>query len=84
MGEGYSRSLTLAHQTVEAIPEAEWKHERILAALRATVEREGIKLGDLLQPIRVALTGSTVSEPVNELLEVVGRSAALARLTAGS
>ncbi len=27
----------------------------------------------LMQPIRVALTGSTVSEPVNELLAVVGR-----------
>jgi glutamyl-tRNA synthetase len=40
-----------------------------------------MKLGDLLQPIRVALTGSTVSEPVNELLAVVGRSSALARLT---
>jgi glutamyl-tRNA synthetase len=40
-----------------------------------------MKLGDLLQPIRVALTGSTVSEPVNELLEVVGRAASLARLT---
>ena len=45
-------------------------------------ERENLKLGDLLQPIRVALTGSTVSEPVNELLEVVGRPAALARLGA--
>ena len=52
----------------------------ILAALKAAA-RENLKLGDLLQPIRVALTGSTVSEPVNELLGVVGRSAALARLS---
>jgi glutamyl/glutaminyl-tRNA synthetase len=35
-----------------------------------------------MQPIRVALTGSTVSEPVNELLVVVGRAAALERLGA--
>ena len=33
-----------------------------------------------MQPIRVALTGSTVSEPVNELLAVVGRERSLARL----
>jgi glutamyl/glutaminyl-tRNA synthetase len=33
-----------------------------------------------MQPIRVALTGSTVSEPVNELLEVVGAEASLARM----
>jgi glutamyl-tRNA synthetase len=43
-----------------------------------------MKLGDLLQPIRVAITGTTVSEPVNELLEVVGRSSSLARLTAAA
>ncbi|MGH7733097.1 MAG: hypothetical protein ACREOE_05180, partial [Gemmatimonadales bacterium] len=34
----------------------------------------------MMQPIRVALTGSTVSEPVNELLAVVGREAALAQI----
>jgi microcompartment protein CcmK/EutM len=35
-------------------------------------------------PVRVALTGSTVSEPVNELLAVVGRDQALARLRAAA
>ena len=40
----------------------------------------GAKLGDIMQPVRVALTGSTVSEPVNELLAVVGRERGLARL----
>jgi hypothetical protein len=33
-----------------------------------------------MQPVRVALTGSTVSEPVNELLAVVDRDTALGRL----
>jgi glutamyl-tRNA synthetase len=80
MGADYARSLTLAHGTLSVIAEPDWKSERILAALKITVEQQGLKLGDLLQPIRVALTGSTVSEPVNELLEVVGRTAALSRL----
>jgi len=84
MGDGYFKSLALAHETLSAISEGDWQHERILAALKETVEKEGLKLGDLLQPIRVALTGSTVSEPVNELLEVVGRSSSLARLTAAA
>jgi glutamyl-tRNA synthetase len=43
-------------------------------------ESNGLKLGDAMQPIRVALTGSTVSEPVNELLEVVGPERSLARM----
>jgi hypothetical protein len=32
-----------------------------------------------MQPVRVALTGSTVSEPVNELLTVIGRDSSLRR-----
>ena len=43
-------------------------------------EANGLKLGDAMQPIRVALTGSTVSEPVNELLAVVGPERSLRRL----
>jgi glutamyl-tRNA synthetase len=43
-------------------------------------ETRGLKLGDVMQPVRVALTGSTVSEPVNELLAVVGRDQSLRRL----
>jgi hypothetical protein len=35
-----------------------------------------------MQPIRIALTGDTVSEPVNELLAVVGRNPSLERLAA--
>ncbi len=80
MGEEFGKSLRLARQTLEAIPGPEWHRDRILTALKGRVESDGLKLGDLLQPIRVALTGSTVSEPVNELLEVVGRDAAIARL----
>ncbi len=82
MDAGYARSLGLAIDTLRGLDEEVWRPEPILEALKRRVETEGMKLGDLLQPIRVALTGSTVSEPVNELLAVVGRSSALARLTA--
>ena len=47
--------------------------------LRQLAEAKGMKLGALMQPVRIALTGSTVSEPVNELLAVVGKDAALQR-----
>jgi len=81
MGGAYGRSLVLAIDTLRGLGESEWRAEPILEALKRRVEAEGLKLGDLLQPIRVAITGTTVSEPVNELLEVVGRSSSLARLT---
>jgi glutamyl-tRNA synthetase len=80
MGTRYGESLSLARQTLERLPPAEWNSERILVALKDQVSASGMKLGDLLQPIRVALTGSTVSEPVNELVAVVGRVKVLERL----
>ena len=43
-------------------------------------EARGVAAGKVFQPIRIALTGGTVSEPVNELLYVVGKEAALERL----
>ncbi len=35
-----------------------------------------------MQPIRIAITGGTVSEAVNELLVVVGKDASLRRIRA--
>ena len=40
----------------------------------------GVKLGDVLQPIRIAVTGSTVSEPVNELVAEIGKEKTIAAL----
>ena len=46
-------------------------------ALKARGGGARAQAGDVMQPVRVALTGSTVSEPVNELLAVVGRERSL-------
>ena len=80
MGAAYRENLRHALAVLGPIPEAEWRADRILEAVKAGAEAGGIKLGDVMQPIRVALTGDTVSEPVNELLAVVGKAVALARL----
>ncbi len=47
-------------------------------------EKSGHKLGDLLQPIRVAVTGKDVSPGMFEVLELVGREAAVRRLRAAA
>jgi glutamyl-tRNA synthetase len=80
LGPAYQANLRHAHAALESLAPAEWAAERILEAVKARAEANGISLGDALQPIRVALTGGTVSEPVNELLFVVGRKASLAAL----
>jgi len=80
LGDAYARNLGLMREALEPLSDAEWNAEMILARLTATAESHALKLGDAMQPIRVALTGGTVSEPVNELLAVVGREASLRRL----
>ena len=82
MGAGFASSLSLAVEILQTIPEGDWTTERILEEFHTGAEAYSVKLGDLMQPVRVALTGSTVSEPVNELLLVVGREASLKRILA--
>jgi glutamyl-tRNA synthetase len=67
---------------LQALSEGDWLPERLEAELRAIAEEQKVAPGVIFQPVRVALTGSTVSEPVNLLLEVVGREESLARLRA--
>jgi glutamyl-tRNA synthetase len=82
LGAAYGANLAHAAGALGALPAADWNAEQLVAALKTTAESLGIKLGDLMQPIRVALTGTTVSEPVNELLVVVGREESLRRMAA--
>jgi glutamyl/glutaminyl-tRNA synthetase len=83
MGPAFEESLMRAVQALEPLGADQWNSDSILAAIKASAEATGTKLGDAMQPIRIALTGATVSEPVNELLVVEGRDAAIARLREG-
>ena len=81
LGDRFASNLALAVAELSAVAQAQWKGDHLIEVLKAAAERDGIKLGDLMQPVRVALTGTTVSEPVNDLLVVVGRQKSLDRLT---
>ena len=80
MGESFGVSVRLAHEALAMVAPEEWSAERLVDVLKLAATEKGVKLGDLMQPVRVVLTGSTVSEPVNELLAVIGREESLARL----
>ena len=66
--------------SIAALRDTEWTPDALEQRLRALAEQRGVAAGKIFQPIRIALTGVTVSEPVNELLYVVGKDAALQRL----
>ena len=51
-------------------------------ALRGVAEDTGSKPGKLFQPVRVAITGKTVSAGIFESLALLGRDESLARIDA--
>jgi len=79
---GYRAALEVAGASLAGV--AEWTAPALEALLRQLAASQGMKLGALMQPVRIALTGSTVSEPVNELLAVVGRDLTLERVRAAA
>ncbi len=59
---------------------SDWNAATAEAAVRANAEATGLKLGQVAQPLRAALTGRLTSPPVFDVLAVLGRDESLARL----
>ncbi len=58
----------------------EFTKESIERLFRSIVEKYGVKLGLLAQPVRVALTGSTASPGIFEVIDVLGKEKTIKRL----
>jgi glutamyl-tRNA synthetase len=54
--------------------------ESIESLFKKIVEEEGMKLGKLAQPVRVALTGTTVSPGIYDVILLLGKEETLKRL----
>jgi glutamyl-tRNA synthetase len=63
-----------------ALAGIDWDETAIEAMVRQTAEAQGQKLGALAQPLRAALTGSTASPGIFEVMAVLGRAETLARI----
>lgn len=58
----------------------DWKTEAIEQTIRNYAQQTGLKLGQIAQPLRAALTGRTTSPGIFDVLVVLGRKEALARI----
>ena len=63
--------------------ESEFSKETLEQVLHGLIERQELKMGKLAQPLRVALTGGTVSPGIYEVMELLGKARTLTRLQAG-
>jgi glutamyl-tRNA synthetase len=71
----------LARSLGELTPLQEWTHSSIEAALRSSlIEEMGLKPRVAFGSVRIAVTGSTISPPLFESMELLGKSASLARI----
>jgi glutamyl-tRNA synthetase len=89
--EGYDDKAARKHLVVEALPLLvqtratlaalpDWNAPAIHAALEGLAAGAGMGLGKVAQPLRVAVTGGSVSPPIDQTLGVLGREATLHRL----
>jgi glutamyl/glutaminyl-tRNA synthetase len=59
---------------------SDWSAAELERVIRGLAESRGTKLGHVAQPIRVAVTGGTVSPPIFDTLALLGRERTLARI----
>ena len=71
---------TLAAVAAALAAEKDWSAASLEAAIRALADAKGLKLGQVAQPLRAALTGRAVSPPVFDVMAVLGREETLARI----
>jgi len=71
--------LAESRAALEGVAEP-WTVEEVERALRGVAERTGAKPKQVFQPIRVALTGTTVSPGIFETVALIGREETLKRL----
>jgi len=64
--------------------ENDWSEPAMEAAIRRFAEAQGVKLGQVAQPLRVALSGSTASPGIFEVLSVLGPAETKRRLLAAA
>jgi glutamyl-tRNA synthetase len=58
----------------------EFKETGLENAFKAVMEKTGLKLGKIAQPVRLALTGRKASPGIFEIIEIIGKDRVLSRI----
>jgi glutamyl-tRNA synthetase len=70
--------LAALHASLDAVQQ--WDQEAIEAAVRQVAEGQGVKLGQVAQPLRAALTGRKTSPGIFDVLALLGKEESLGRI----
>jgi len=72
--------LQIFYKNLENLKSADWTDESLQQIIHHTAEQSDLKLGDLAQPIRIILSGTPVSPPLNSTMRVMGKEKVLSKL----
>lgn len=86
--EPKAKEKYINHDTIPVLKEIterlskleDFTQEKIEKIFMDIVNEKGLKLGQVAQPVRVVITGSTVSPGIYEVLEIVGKEKVIKRL----
>lgn len=80
--EDLPKLLTHIHDILSQTPDAEWNDQSLLERFKKATETHGVKLGQLLWPLRAALTGREFSPGAVEVATALGRVITMKRVEA--
>ena len=78
--ENLPQLFQIATGVLQKIDSGSWTEEKLLQAFRDAVKSHNVKLGQLLWPLRVALTGRAYSPGAVEVATVLGKETSIQRL----
>lgn len=76
-----ANTVATLRQLKSALANVEWQAPAIHEAVVAVAEALQLKLGKVAQPLRVAVTGGTVSPPIDVTVQLIGREACIERIS---
>ncbi len=71
---------TILSKLATQLEPSEWSNDDLEAVVRQFADENGLKLGKVAQPLRAALTGTTTSPGIFDVLLALGRDESLARI----
>jgi glutamyl-tRNA synthetase len=78
LGQDARGLLATLHAALDGL--GTWDQEALESAVRRVAEDAGVKLGQVAQPLRAALTGRKTSPGIFDVLELLGREESLGRI----
>ena len=77
-----SEARAILAKILTLLKSTEWSESKLEQAVRGFADSEGLRLGQVAQPLRAALTGKSTSPPLFEIMVLLGREESLVRLGA--